>query len=484
MARFCEQCGSPATEVFADPVGGARRMTPGEALVAIARDRDIDALIVQPEMLRGHLMDYCGGGNRRELNLLVYSCLSRVPQGLRAPSSSVLQADRIADLARRMVDEHDTSPAGARWAVETWALALGVSTAPVTDLRGTEPVSVPADIRPITYQSAPAHSDPRTVTRIPVTDAPVNMTFSRLHPVEIARSIITGEYAGVVMTGRYMGKTFPPQEPWYICRIQPVKPGNPKGQVILPQPDLANHKDMFSNEEGPYTQNRLQETVRTLVKNGTLQPVKAKQGTFSTPTGAQDYTDSYFGGATDSTGKPYDASTHAWGLKTRDGNPLVKIKQEDGTHMLWVHKKDRGWLPTIGLNEEGYADINEHHFKDPTFGGNTYLQHQSEMLGEALPGEFLRQNHGVLYRPGSWKREGTLEDVHDNTGHHEGDPSKGAMTSEKAVQMAGRPDAEDHVRDHWNERTAGLASLLASRGGNNFTGRYDPGIHSGPSFTT
>ena len=108
-------------------------MTPQEALVAIARERDIDGLIVQPEMLRGHLMDYCRGGNRREFNLLVAACQSRVPQGLRAASSSVLQADRIADLARRMVDEHDTSPEGARWAVETWALALGVSTAPVAD---------------------------------------------------------------------------------------------------------------------------------------------------------------------------------------------------------------------------------------------------------------------------------------------------------------------------------------------------------------
>ena len=123
-------------------------MTPQDALVAIARERDIDALIAQPEMLRGHLMDYCCGGNRREFNLLVYSCHSRVPEGLRAPLSSVLQVDRIADLARRMVDEHDTSPEGARWALETWALALGESTAQVSDLRWPEPVSVPTDIGP------------------------------------------------------------------------------------------------------------------------------------------------------------------------------------------------------------------------------------------------------------------------------------------------------------------------------------------------
>ena len=122
-------------------------MTPQEALVAIARERDIDALVAQPEMLRGHLMDYCRGGNRREFNLLVYACHSRVPQVLRAPSSSVLQADRIADLARRMVDDHDTSLEGARWAVGTWALALGVPTAPVTDLRPSDPVRPPVPKR-------------------------------------------------------------------------------------------------------------------------------------------------------------------------------------------------------------------------------------------------------------------------------------------------------------------------------------------------
>ena len=72
-ARFCEQCGTPASAGCAYPEGGARRLTPGEALVAIARERDIDALVAQPEMLRGHLMDYCHGGNRREFNLLVYS---------------------------------------------------------------------------------------------------------------------------------------------------------------------------------------------------------------------------------------------------------------------------------------------------------------------------------------------------------------------------------------------------------------------------
>ena len=132
-------------------------MTPQEALVAIVRERDIDALVIQPEMLRGHLMDYCRGGNRREFNLLVTACQSRVPQVLRAPSSSVLQVDRIADLARRMVDDHGIGDEHARWAVGTWALALGVSTAPVTDLRPSDPVrrQVPERVHPVGHHPRP-----------------------------------------------------------------------------------------------------------------------------------------------------------------------------------------------------------------------------------------------------------------------------------------------------------------------------------------
>lgn len=235
------------------------------------------------------------------------------------------------------------------------------------------------------------------------------------------------------MTGRYMGKTFPVQEPWYICRVQPVNRGNPKRPLILRQPNLGNHVNLVTRQEGAFTHTQLQNNVTVLVKAG-----HAEQGIFSSLTGAQEYTDNYFGGTKDpSSGNDYDASTYVWGVETRDGSPLVKMRQPDGTYMLWIHKKDRRWLPTIGVNRRGHADINEHFTNDPTFGGNTYLQHHSEMLNEMLPGEFLRQNHGVLYRPGSWKGEGTLADLHQGTGHHEVDSSKNSMTSVKAVEMAG-----------------------------------------------
>ena len=108
-------------------------MTPQDAMVAIARDRDINALITQPELLRGLLMDLCNGGNRREFNLLVHACHSRVPQGLLSLSTSAFETDHISHLARRMVDDHATSPESARWAVETWALALSVFADTPTD---------------------------------------------------------------------------------------------------------------------------------------------------------------------------------------------------------------------------------------------------------------------------------------------------------------------------------------------------------------
>ena len=58
--------------------------------------------------------------------LLVTACQSRVSQVLRAPSSSLLQVDRIEALARRMVDDHGMPDEHARWAVGKWAVGLGL----------------------------------------------------------------------------------------------------------------------------------------------------------------------------------------------------------------------------------------------------------------------------------------------------------------------------------------------------------------------
>ena len=119
-------------------------MTPQEALVAIAREYGSSVTISHMRHVRAILLERCPeAGHRRGIDLLILAGNDGVPRAL----VQVADRTRIADLARRMVDEHDTSPEGARWAVETWALALSVSTAPVTDLRPSDPVRPPVPER-------------------------------------------------------------------------------------------------------------------------------------------------------------------------------------------------------------------------------------------------------------------------------------------------------------------------------------------------
>ena len=112
-------------------------MTPQEALVAIAREYDRSVTISHMRHVRGMLLERCPEArHRRGVDLLILAGNDGVSRALTATADGT----RIADLARRMVDDHGIGDEHARWAVETWALALGVSTAPVTDLRPSDPV--------------------------------------------------------------------------------------------------------------------------------------------------------------------------------------------------------------------------------------------------------------------------------------------------------------------------------------------------------
>ncbi|HWS55297.1 MAG TPA: hypothetical protein VN228_14265, partial [Pyrinomonadaceae bacterium] len=73
------------------------------------------------------LRDLCGG-HRREINLLVAAQRERVPLDLLAARRSMPRDLLLARLARRLEDHLALTPDAARWAVESWALALGVVT--------------------------------------------------------------------------------------------------------------------------------------------------------------------------------------------------------------------------------------------------------------------------------------------------------------------------------------------------------------------
>jgi hypothetical protein len=73
------------------------------------------------------LNDLCGA-YRREINVLVNAIEEGVPLDLLAGVSSMPGGLLIARLEKRLEDQTGLTAAAARWAVESWALALGVAT--------------------------------------------------------------------------------------------------------------------------------------------------------------------------------------------------------------------------------------------------------------------------------------------------------------------------------------------------------------------
>jgi hypothetical protein len=72
------------------------------------------------------LLDLCGGEHKREINVLVSAMEERVASDLLNLPPNVPTQIRIPQLVKRLVDDRATAEPAARWAVESWALALGV----------------------------------------------------------------------------------------------------------------------------------------------------------------------------------------------------------------------------------------------------------------------------------------------------------------------------------------------------------------------
>jgi hypothetical protein len=73
----------------------------------------------------GLLRDLCGG-HRREVNTLVGALRERVPLDLLASRNSVPTGLLLSRLAKRLEDQLALTADASRWAVDSWALALGV----------------------------------------------------------------------------------------------------------------------------------------------------------------------------------------------------------------------------------------------------------------------------------------------------------------------------------------------------------------------
>lgn len=75
----------------------------------------------------GLLNDLCGS-YRREINVLVNAIEERIPLDLMAAGGSMPQELLLTRLEKRLEDQLSLTPEAARWAVESWALALNVLT--------------------------------------------------------------------------------------------------------------------------------------------------------------------------------------------------------------------------------------------------------------------------------------------------------------------------------------------------------------------
>ena len=75
----------------------------------------------------GLLRDLCGA-HRREINILTGALDERVPLDLLAAQSTIPRELLLTRLAKRLEDQLALTEEAARWAVDSWALALGLVT--------------------------------------------------------------------------------------------------------------------------------------------------------------------------------------------------------------------------------------------------------------------------------------------------------------------------------------------------------------------
>ncbi len=117
-------------------------------------------LATEPYRLKGLLLDLCGN-YRAEINVLLHAQAAGVPDKLLRLTPLLPLGIVLTQVSKDMEAEHYTAPAAARWAVETWALALGFelpapqSAPPPPSKLQPGPTSMPAvapALRPVSPQ--------------------------------------------------------------------------------------------------------------------------------------------------------------------------------------------------------------------------------------------------------------------------------------------------------------------------------------------
>jgi hypothetical protein len=151
-----------------------------QALCALVNEHGA-AIATDPPRCESLLRERCPA-NKRELALLSGVLRSGVMDELLRPAAGAAAVGRLGTLARRIEDEMAVKGDPARWAVESWALALGwplevakpvAPVAPVAPVRAPAPVSAPRTTpAPAPPSAAPAPAIvPPLVAPVPVPEA-------------------------------------------------------------------------------------------------------------------------------------------------------------------------------------------------------------------------------------------------------------------------------------------------------------------------
>lgn len=182
------------------------------------------------------LRDLCGA-HRREINIIVSALKERVPLDLLAGRRTMPHGLLLARLSKRLEEHLALTEAAAHWAVETWALALGVVTdaeleelerrrveasAPTTtQAAGRQPEQRPPQQqpRPTTQAPPPPSVSPPPRPAPPTTLPPTNRPPARTgRPANVNRPTPAGPRATTRQTN------WPPAPPVQVPRPEPPAP--------------------------------------------------------------------------------------------------------------------------------------------------------------------------------------------------------------------------------------------------------------------
>lgn len=150
-----------------------------------------------PRRCMAYLKDLCGS-YEREIKVLVMTQQEHIVADLQAADLSLPMPVTIARLTQRLVDALALSEEAARWAVESWALALGVEAQRIRAREFSSTLAIAFRIKPWTPPEAPWHdlgATPGAVTLPPEHD--VEMLPDVNNDAEIAQLAEEAKAAGL-----------------------------------------------------------------------------------------------------------------------------------------------------------------------------------------------------------------------------------------------------------------------------------------------